>query len=275
MTIQPFNDIPFHYGKVNRRMVVSGGIDTTAIDNFREGVSVRTTQDIYGSNQIKIFFCDPVTQPNGLATHEAPFVNSFGQPPLIVGTPTFTDSTLLIEGETSTNQIPRMVDYLISSDKPTTGSYKTYTNAGNGFREEAIIPSPTTHGNLENGSLSSVGNPEVEQMVFRRKNGYVRPFLEQDAWVLSTNNVISTGLTVSDKLIPEIVPWADEGEGNYFPELLGASDLVKGNEAYNPSDSFLQTRDKKSATAGYSYYGGNAAVYGTDSVAFGGLFRGS
>ena len=51
---KPFNDDPFYYGKTNRNLSVSGGINTTAIDNFREGVNVRNTNDIYKSNQVKI-----------------------------------------------------------------------------------------------------------------------------------------------------------------------------------------------------------------------------
>ena len=35
-----------------------------------------------------------------------------------------------------------------------------------------------------------------------------------------------------------------------------------------------ETRDQKSATAGFTYYGGNSSLYGTDSIAFGGYFRG-
>ena len=89
-------------------------------------------------------------------------------------------------------------------------------------------------------------------------------------------------------------PWLDEANGQFFPELTNTIDLlgvtvtssvvnlngeIVGtrtqpffSENYEISDSYLQTRDQKSATAGFTY--GNA-LYGTDSVAFGGMFRGA
>ena len=60
-TFKPFNDTGFHYGKTDRYLTTTDGINTTEIDNYREGVNLRTTNELFQSNQPKIFFLDGAT----------------------------------------------------------------------------------------------------------------------------------------------------------------------------------------------------------------------
>lgn len=328
---QPFNDTAFYYGKTNRNLTVSGGINTTPIDQFREGVSLRTISDIYRTMQLKIVFEDGAqsleTKPNGELTHQSTFV-TFGQSGDITqytSNAAFNDSIAGVEGTTisGSNRISRTALYLIETGLivdgvlPQQEVFPIYLNGGPQYREEAIIeplgipnrlysneslqePVKGVFAFLESGNEGDerrFGTDIVEQMQYRTYPTTYRAFLEQGAdYILVTGSygvVTNTVDTAPNNILDQsfyskITPWLEEENGEYFPELLNATDLLSvpvtsstgivqpfyANN-YEISDSELQTRDQKSTTAGYSYYGGNASIYGTDSIAFGGYYRGS
>ena len=335
---KPFVDIEDYYGKTNRNLVVSGGMPTKAIDIYREGVNLRTVQDVYSSNQPKVIFQDGtqanLAKPNGEMIHESPFI-TYGQAGDYIqytSNTLFNDSHIGVDGTLldSGKRISKTTNYLIESGLIVEGYvnaddvYPIYMNGGPQFYEEGIIepfPMPFrlatnespqeqirgVYAFLEAGNIGDerrFGTDVVEQMVYRDQPITVRSFLEYGA-----NYIIVTGSNgkiigvvdtkpnaIMDQTIqPKFKPWLDEANGEFFPELTNTINLlgvtvtssvvnlngeVVGtktqpffSENYEISDSYLQTRDQKSATAGFTY--GNVALYGTDSVAFGGTFRGA
>jgi hypothetical protein len=158
---------------------------------------------------------------------------------------------------------------------------------------------------LEAGNIGEerrFGTNITEQMIYKDQPAMVRSFLEYGASYLIVTNSLGTVIGVVDTrpnaimdqtVQPKLKPWVDQANGEYFPALTNTIDLlgvtvtssivnlngeVVGSttqpffsENYDISDSYLQTRDQKSATAGFTYGNG---LYGTDSVAFGGMYRG-
>jgi len=337
-SFKPFFDIANYYGKTNRNLVVSGGMPTKEIDIYREGVNLRTIQDIYSSNQIKAIFEDGTqdheVKPNGELTHQSAFI-TYGQAGDYIQYTSNTifndshvgvDGTILVDGK----RISKTTNYLIESGLIVEGLlnaddvYPIYMNGGPQFYEESIIepfPMPFrlatnespqeqirgVYAFLEAGNVGDerrFGTDIVEQMVYREEPKMVRSFLEYGAgYILVTASngsvvgVIDTrpNAVMDQTVQPKMEPWVDQPNGAFFPELTNTTDLLSVqvtssvvnlsgevvgsiiqpffSENYSLSDSNLQTRDQKSATAGFTY--GNVALYGTDSVAFGGYYRGA
>jgi hypothetical protein len=336
---KPFVDTANYYGKTNRNLVVSGGMPTKAIDTYREGVNLRTVQDIYNSNQLKLIVQDgtqdKLSKPNGEMIHESPFI-TYGQAgdfTQYTANTSFNDSHVGVEGTMLVGngiRVSKTTNYLIESGLIVEGYvnaddvYPIYMNGGPQFYEESIIePFPMPYRLATNespqeqirgvyafleagneGDERRFGTDVVEQMVYREQPTVFRAFLEYGANYLIVTN--SSGVVVGvvdikpnavmDQTVqPKFKPWVDEANGQYFPQLTNTINLLgitvtssvvtlNGDivgtktqpffsENYEISDSYLQTRDQKSATAGFTY--GNVALYGTDSVAFGGMFRGA
>lgn len=335
---EPYVDTANHYGKTNRNLVVSGGMSTRNIDIYREGINLRTVQDVYATTQLKLIVQDGtqnnLSKPNGEMIHESPFI-TYGQAGDFVqytSNTMFNESHVGVEGtiiDANGTRISKTVNYLIESGLIVDGLlnaddvYPIYMNGGPQFYEESIIepfPSPFrlatnespqeqirgVYAFLEAGNVGDerrFGTDIVEQMIYRDQPTMTRAFLEYGANYLlvtaSNGTVIGTIDTkpnaIMDQTVqPKFKPWVDESFGQYLPELTNTIDLLGvmvtssvvnlGGEVVGTrvqpffsnncsfSDSYIQTRDKKSATAGFTY--GNA-LYNTDSVAFGGLYRGT
>ena len=336
---KPFVDTANHYGKTNRNLVVSGGMPTKAIDIYREGVNLRTVQDVFNTTQLKIVVQDgtqdKLSEPNGEMIHQSPFT-TYGQAgdfTQFTANAMFNDAHLGIEGTTfdsSGNRISKTTNYLIESGLivqglvDATSVYPIYMNGGPQAYEEAIIePFPLpfrlatnespqeqirgVYAFLEAGNQGDerrFGTDVAEQLVYRDQPTSVRAFLEYGAdYIVVTGSggevvgVIDTkpNAVMDQTFQPRSKPWVDEPNNKYLPDLTNTIDLLgvtvtsdvvnfngevvgtKTQPFYslncNFSDSPFESRDQKSATAGFTY--GNTALYGTDSVAFGGLFRGS
>lgn len=331
---RPFIDSPTYYGKTNRYLTTTDGIDTTGIDNYREGINLRTTQDIYRSNQVKISVLDgtqdTTSRPNGELTHEVSFI-TYGQAGDFIqytGDTKFNDAHYGVEGTMlldNNHRISKTVQYLQNSSMVAEGLmdesqvYPLFMNNGPQYFEEAIIevfplpdrlasnesPQEMARGVFaffEGGNLGDerrFGTNQIEQMTERDEPPkIVRPYLEEGAGyfiVSGSDGKVIKVIHTRPSAIPDqtvmakLKPWVEGPNGAYFPvltnttDLLGVSVLLENisldqpyySDNYDPTDPELQTRDKKSSTAGYSYYGGNVGLYGTDSIAFGGLRRGS
>ena len=308
---------------------MSGGISTKNIDIYREGVNLRTTQDVYSSLQPKLIVQDGsqanIAKPNGEIIHESTFT-TYGQAGDFIqytANTLFNDSHVGVEGTILNSngvRISKTTNYLIESGYIVEGIinaddvYPIYMNGGPQFYEESIIepfPMPFRlatnespqeqirgiYAFLEAGNVGDerrFGTDIAEQRVYREFPTVVRSFFEYGAnyYIVtgSTGKVIDVINTRPNAILdqtvqPQLKPWVDEANGQYFPDLTNTTDLLGVtvattqqpffSENYGLSDSELQSRDQKSSTAGYSYYGGNASLYGTDSIAFGGYYRGS
>lgn len=319
---KPFVDIPGYYAKTYRNLVVSGGINTAAIDNYREGVNLRTVQDIYSSNQVKVIVTDGTqdaeVEMNGDLIHQSPFI-TYGQALDFIqytDNAAFNDSHLGVDGTLlgpGNNRIPKTAQYLIDVGLITEGYlennniFPIYMNGGPQFYEEAIIepfiiperlntnesPQELSRGVfafLEGGNQGDerrFGTNMVEQRIYRDEPAVVRPYLEYGAdyiLVTGSNGKVIDTIHIKPSAVPDqtfnpkIKPWKDEPKGQYFPVLTNTMDLlniiVNGElytDGYEASDFEFQTRDQKSSCAGFTYGNG---LYGTDSIAFGGLLRG-
>jgi hypothetical protein len=325
---EPFNDTSDYYGHtLKASAAVSGGMDTSAIDNYREGTNLRTMIDLYRSTQVKISVLDGsqelTVKPNGKLTHQST-LQTYGQAVSIVqftGNSLFNDSIQGVEGfRVQQNGIRRAatVDYLVKSGLVVEGLmdaaevFPLYMNGGPQYIEEAIIepfvipnrlpsnesPQEVSRGIfafLEAGNFGDerrFGSSRNEQMVDREQPRVVRPYLEEGAANIIIKDLAGNVVKVVQtrpSYIPDqtkeakISPWLDEDQNKYMPRFTNTLDLLQscvGGKAlytrnYGTDSTEIQSRDQKSSTAGFSYYGPNAGYYGTDSVAFGGLLRGS
>lgn len=326
---RPFNDNQFYYGKVYRPSV-TGGLDTRDINNYREGINLRTLDDIFTSTQMKVSFADGngdlTNRPNGTLTHEI----TFNVPGQAVSLVQYTNNNLLydniigVEGTylSGSTRLPKTVQYLIDSGRIADGTlsgstvFPVYLNGGPQNEAEAIIellpipwrlPTNEPTRELSRGVYAELGAgtpgdervyglPQLEQRVSRYEPLVVRPYLEQGSHTLVvTSSVGSVIKVITSRLnaVPGpqfqqiIRPWLDEDDSAYLPKLVGAEDLLMlsasfsgttgpyCNFGYQTIGTELQTRDMKSCAAGFSYYGPNASIYGTDSMAFGNRMRGS
>jgi hypothetical protein len=327
---QPFNDTANYYGKTNRNLTVSGGIDTKPIDTFREGVNLRTIGDIYDTMQLKIVFEDGSqameVKPNGELTHQSTFI-TYGQAGDFIQftcNPVFNDQIAGVEGTilNGSSRLNRTALYLQQTSGLVEGTiaadqvFPIHLNGGPQFQKESIIEPLTIPERLQTNESSQelvtgiyafletgnygderrYGNTILEQLQYRTQLTTTRAFLESDAnYILfsGSNGIVSNSVDIKPNAIfgptvySKIEPWVDQPLGAYFPELLNATDLLNVpvttstgivqpfySNNYEITDSNLQTRDQKSATAGFTYYGGNSSLYGTDSIAFGGYLRG-
>ena len=322
---KPFNDSSNYYGRTNIS-VVTGGMNTSVVDNYREGINLRNFIDVYKSTQVKVSFLDGQQDmkmnPNSTLNHESTF-QTYGQAVDFIqftGNKLFNDSHKSYE-KTRANknniQISSVVDYLIDNGNIVDGVldadnvYPIYLNGGPQFIEEAIVePLPIPYRLPTNESPQELargifafyedgnygderrfGANEIQQAQYRDQPLVVRPYLEygSDYLIITASGKtqivnIRPSAIPDQTFVPKIKPWVDEPPGNYFPSLIGTSlGLVSVTvnglpycfNNYETSFSSLQTRDQKSSAAGYSYYGPNAGYYGTDSIAFGGLLRGT
>jgi len=215
-SFEPFNDTSNYYGHTTPNSFVSGGIGTNTVDNYREGVNLRTMMDIYKSTQVKISVLDGsqdlAVRPNGELLHQST-LQTYGQSVDIVqftGNTLFNDSIQGIESYTvQPNGVRRseMVDYLIKSGLVVEGLMSAdqvlplYLNGGPQYIDEAIIeplviPNRLTtnespqevsrgiFGFLEAGNFGDerrFGSNMNEQMIDRDQPRVVRPYLEQGA----------------------------------------------------------------------------------------------
>lgn len=328
---QPFNDTANYYGRTNRNLTTTDGIDTTPIDNFREGVDLRTISDIYNTMQLKIVFEDGSqameVDPNGELTHQSSFI-TYGQAGDFIQytcNTAFNDQISGVEGTVldGNSRLSRTALYLQQTSGLVAGTtqpsqiFPIYLNGGPQFQEESIIEpliipqrlqtnQPTQElangvfAFLESGNIvdeKRYGTDIVEQLQYRSQLTSIRPYLELGAnyiLVTGSNGLVLNSVDIKPNAIfgptvySKIKPWIDQPLGAFFPELLDATNLLKVpvttsagivqpfySNNYEITDSDLQTRDQKSATAGFTYYGGNNSLYGTDSVAFGGYYRGT
>lgn len=200
-----------------------------------------------------------------------------------------------------------IVDGLIEADQV----YPVYLNGGPQFMEEAIIePLPIPYRLPTNESPQELargifaffedgnygderrfGANQILQMQERDQPLTVRPYLEYGAdYLIITASGKTQIVNIKPSAIPDqtiiakIKPWIDEPPARYFPSLVsGSLGLINSSleglpyyyRGYENTDPELQNRDSKSSTAGFNYYGGNFSLYGTDSIAFGGYYRGS
>jgi len=278
---------------VSRRMPISGtgiGIDTSEADPWRQGNDLKIFYDFARSAQPKIWGGEILG--NGDVDHTQD-VNVHGQ------SPSFTD----YEGNRIFNDLPKFstLEYVKA-----TGSFPLpiYFNDGPQANVEASIEvftllwrrSPSIEwrdftkgvrgefmeGSPVNGRLN--GNFPIIHSIEYKVPSSVRPFLDEGEMIVGISGSDISGAVkyagFSTAVMPIAQPFDDTTEKEYILKdiLTNTQNTAMTSSILRLDYSFqndIRPFGHRAATAGYSSYGPNAAVTGTDSIAFINLKRGS
>lgn len=254
------------------------GYDTTQIDRFRQGVNVRLPQHLYKTTQPKIW--------SGRFDHQTKVI-TFGQARSFVE---YDDSTIFRE-KPEFNPVWFIEDRenypypIIFNDGPQQeeeASIEPFTIPMRKNNNEGPFYPRSIKASLEDGNGFDDlfgGTTRVEQFIDYSPPLDPRFFLDegQEYWGGSVaNSIIVEGFTPI--IIRNLDPF-DDTRDERIAERLQTTDqefisAVKALD-FDLSEDIRGTFARKSATAGGEVYGPDAAIYGTDSIAFRGLIRGA
>lgn len=267
------------------------GINTSGIDDLRQGVEIRTLKHVFGSNQPKIWSGN---------IHHYTRVTTYGQ---------FRSWTEYQNSITYDDLvIPFSATLYIESQKNgiNTYPYPIYFNNGPQQSEEAAVE-PLTHPfRLENSYIEGAyparrpkgniedGNPT---QAIPQSNNRILQFIEYaapltpDPFLDAGQQYIGDGPVEDDIIIDGYVLFTqrlgdpfNDTEDEEIVKQLAVDSATSGSLAYlgalkqlniELDDDIRETYTQKSAPAGYTVYGPDQSRYGTDSVAFVGWLRGS
>lgn len=246
--------------------------DTRSIDYYRQGIELKTSRHVFGSNQPKIWGGE--VDWFGVLHHDQN-TNSFGQA---------VDFTQY-EGSHLWHDLPNFspADYIVSgSDYP----LPIYFNGGPAKQQEAImevmeIPFrlPSLEGAHPMRSVKGSRDLVVDHFIpLGNSNTYLMtPWLDQGEVVMGdtlSGSIVYPGYVAPEKVINLV--FEDTTSQDIMVADLHFQQSVTGSmKALVSTDNRLLPMGKRSACAGYSHYGPNQARYGTDSSAFAGWTRGS
>lgn len=275
----PYNDTdgPRVQEAVKTFEIGTQGYDTSQIDRFRQGVSMRTNEHVYETMQPKIWA--------GNLKHVTRVV-TIGQ------ARSFTEffDTKLFEEKPEFNP----VWYIEDPDYP----FPIIFNDGPQEEEEAIIEPftipmrkksiegpfypRTPKASLEDGNGFDDlrgGTNRVEQFIDYAQPLDPRFFLDEgQEYFGGVNNgsIIIEGFT--PVIIRNLDPFNDTKDESIVDRLeTNDADFISAVKALDVdlSEDIRETFTRKSATAGGDVYGPDNAIYGTDSIAFRGTTRGA
>jgi len=267
------------------RSQVSSGYITKNIDPYRQGVEITSGKYLYNSTQPKLWAGNIFQIVN---------ISTFGQ------ARSWTEYT--------NNEIydDMIIDFdpvqYINSGK--NYPFPIYFNNGPMQEEEAIIepftipyrkdyiwganPPRGVHAELEDGN--NFADPKKGSSFIKQFIDYNPPldpyyFLDDGQQYFGTSvtsSVIINGY--SPILIRNIDPFNDTNDEKIVAQISSSLDDTVANMDFiaklkllhiELDDDIRETYTQKSATAGYSVYGPQQSLYGTDSIAFTGWLRGS
>lgn len=258
----------------------SKGIDTSDIDEFRQGVSIKTSNQLNQSTQPKIWA--------GNLNHFAEF-NTFGQ------AVTFTEH----ENDKRFEDLPRFnpVWYLKDDNYP----HPIIDNEGPQEENEAIIEPLNirqepqkdlfslngVRGSLQDGNMdneSEEGSNMVVQVIDSRISDDEFFFLDEGEERFGKGSVDEQ--IIIENYIPSIertmFPFQDNFDKKFEATLSSINtedknikELIFANDTSHLDNDIREVYNQVSSTAGYDVYGSEQALNGTDSVAYIGLTLGS
>lgn len=276
----PFNDTdqPRVERLVLEAEVTEDGMDTSAFDAFRQGVSMRTPHHRFGSTQPKLWSGNPCHNTSVL---------TYGQTKDFI---TYTGNRVFEE-----TQKFDPVEFLEDQYYPLPLQFNEGLQQSEEARIEPLtLPSvglnSTTsrwnvhgvHGSLEDGNSDNLpwgGNTRIEQFIPYDFPTEIDPFLEEGEYYFATAEMMvrvdgyvwegqrkmeAFNDTEDESIVREQIP-------SISSEMLDAVlDLD-----YDLSEDIRGQFGRRSATAGTYSYGPYASRYGTDSIAFNNLIRGA
>ena len=269
----------------SRSISDKNGMNTRKIDRYRQGINVKNLEYYFKSNLFRMpgdkFSDDNIT---GKDPHEID-ERIFGQPKLFDSIQPFHDIPgRLDSGSVKFIEDPHVQIYpqvyfnpLMKDPDQMDGVIEPLA-----IREvianrsiEAPFIAHSIKADLEAGNRENVkGADRVFQQIPLTASLQADPFLDEDGIVMSTKfgltgsfNLAGPGF-MSD-IVKIINPFDDSRP---LPEKLFAfSQIGSGSLTGSLSDRGLVDYTQKSATAGFIY--DNVTEYGTDSIAYGGLFK--
>lgn len=274
----PFNDTDQPRTEQFRiaKLVAKDGIDTSAYDPFRQGVEIRNNRQLFIGMLPKMWagnLCHAV-QPSAIGQvrsfteydnsprfEEKPKYN----PVLYLTDPNYPLPLIFNEGPQQ-EEIASMEPFIIPFKKP-----DTYSN----FFPRAPHGTAELGGNTHDIGNGRFGTEALEQFEDYQMPGVSNPFYEEGeqyfGGVLIEGFIepnLKTVTPFDDTIFDQFIDQQIQTNSTDFMEILKNRDI-------NLDEDIRQVYRRRSKSAGYDVYGSNAALYGTDSVAYHGLVRGS
>lgn len=270
------SDTPRVQKAVQNFLSATQGYDTTVFDMYRQGVSIRTSKHLYSTTQPKLWA--------GNLNHAIRVV-TLGQ------ARDFTE----FEDDPKFEELPEFnpVWYIQDQEYP----FPIVFNDGPQEEEEAIIEpftipfrKPNTFGNFDPRQPKAVledgngfdnldgGTTRVEQFIEYSIPSTPRFFLDEGVEYFGpvNNAIVIEGFVAH--IQRDIDPFDDTKDERIVEQITtnNAAFISRLKELdFDLSEDIRGTFSKKSAPAGGDVYGPEAARYGTDSIAYRGLTRGS
>jgi len=248
------------------------GYDTTVIDRFRQGVSLRMPRHLYQSIQPKIWGGRLDHQIRVITIGQARSFTQFENSGIFEEQPEFNPVWYIEDPNYPLpivfNNGPQQEEEAII--EPFTIPMRKNTNEGPFYPR-------SVKGSLEDGNGFDDllgGNNVVEQFIDYNAPSDPRFFLDEGQEYFGS--VIIEGFT--PVIIRNIDPFDDTRDERIIERLqIDNQDMLDAVKRldFDLSEDIRETFSKKSATAGGDVYGPEAAIYGTDSIAYRGLFRGA
>ena len=251
--------------------------NTSQFDRFRQGVELKTLNQLYGSTQPKIW--GGSVDHFGRIRHDQDF-NTYGQAvdfSQFEGSGLWTDTTKF-----------NVVEYMVSGS-----SYPTpiLFNDGPAKQQEAIIEPltipfrlPSTEGGKPARSVKGGIDLTVDYFYScdPNVNTTYQPFLDEGEHLFGDTRLGSIRIQgYVSPVISTTLPFNDTTEQNIYVKRLNLNSGMTGSfqvmnsNVQDNGETLIPDSRLRSSTAGFSQYGPNIARYGTDSVAFSGWLRGS
>lgn len=296
----PFNDtnLPRIEQAIISINVTTGGIDTSIVDPYREGVNIRTSKQRFISTQPKMWAGNLNHYTNTTVIGQA---RSFVE---------YENSLLFIDQPISASNASHPADFNpIQYIQDTNYPFPIKLNGGPQKEEEAYIEpldikfrKPSILGtitpnsikaNLEDGNYfddDKNGANHIEQFISFTLPTQIRFFLDEGQIyygpVLSgstseINEALVNSITV-EGFVPiiqrEIIPFNETKDEEIVDRISTTNtDLISVLKSlkFDLDNDIRENFNQKSSTAGYDVYGLNTGYTGTDSIAYVGTYRGS
>ena len=261
-------------------------IDTTAFDNYRMGVELRSVADIYNSTQPKIWGgqfdqTGSIIHEQDITTYgQAVTFTSFFNTHLFTDNPKFNPVAYVALGQTY--PLPIMFNDGPQAQQEAIIEPLTIPQRFNDV--ESLDVARTVRGTVEDGNDldgRNKGTSLVQQFVELSSSLVVRPWLDEGEMRYGLNTdpsiaiVLPGYLSKAEKLA---APFSDQTNDYLRSQVLALTNTTMSGAMipldYN-NDNDIRPFGMKSATAGHVVYGPGQARVGTDSIAFVGRIRGS
>jgi hypothetical protein len=286
-TTTPFDDSLKNSVIQGISSVQEDGIDTRAIDGYRQGIELKSINHFFVSTQPKIW--GGTVKYDGEVSHKID-LNVYGQTVLFSEfySKTFFDDKL--RKFESIDYMQEAANYpfpIMFNDGPQQQEENTIEPLTIPFKKntpEAInYIAKGLHSNIEDGQYDQFfnkGTAMLSNFIEHYKPGKVKAFLEQGEERIGQNfsgSIVVQG-NVSTTNYPNEI-FDDQNNACFIHEVTNNVDVemlksLLALNGYRCSNTILQI-NHKSATCGFDSYGPKVAKYGTDAISFRNRIRGS